>query len=134
MTNIKIGVLREQKSPPDMRVPLTPLICAELTKQYPNLEIYIQPSPIRCYSDTEYTAFGVTLKEDLSDCDILMGVKEVPYDKLIPNKKYFFFSHTIKKSIALFFQAYVLEKTGVKQGSDRSSLFFFGKIFADRHR
>ncbi|MHB8260451.1 MAG: NAD(P)-dependent oxidoreductase [Bacteroidia bacterium] len=96
-SSIKIGVLREEKSPPDLRVPLTPLICAELTKQYPNLDIYVQPSPIRCYHDSEYTAFGVKLKEDLSDCDILMGVKEVPLDKLIPNKKYFFFSHTIKK-------------------------------------
>ena len=80
-----------------MRVPLTPLICADLLKQYPNLEIYVQPSQIRCYHDEEYTAFGVPLKEDISDCDILMGVKEVPDEKLIPGKKYFFFSHTIKK-------------------------------------
>lgn len=97
MTKIKIGVLREEKSPPDMRVPLTPLICSDLLKQYPNLEIYVQPSQIRCYHDEEYTAFGVPLKEDVSDCDILMGVKEVPNEKLIPGKKYFFFSHTIKK-------------------------------------
>lgn len=97
MTKIKIGVLREEKVPVDMRVPLTPLICTDLLKEYPQLEIYVQPSKIRCYHDDEYTAFGVPLKEDLSDCDILMGVKEVPYDKLIPNKKHFFFSHTIKK-------------------------------------
>ena len=94
---IKIGVLREEKSPPDKRVPLTPLICLELIRMYPNLEIYIQPSPIRCYTDDEYQNFGLTLKEDVSDCDILMGVKEVPKEKLIPGKKYFFFSHTIKK-------------------------------------
>jgi len=97
MAKIKIGVLREEKSPPDMRVPLTPLICSDLLKQFSNLEIYVQPSPIRCYNDEEYTAFGVPLKEDLSDCDILMGVKEVPNEKLIPGKKYFFFSHIIKK-------------------------------------
>lgn len=97
MSKIRIGVLREEKNPPDMRVPLTPLICSELLKQYPELEIYVQPSPIRCYQDEEYTAFGVTLREDLGDCDILMGVKEVPVNKLIPGKKYFFFSHTIKK-------------------------------------
>jgi saccharopine dehydrogenase (NAD+, L-lysine forming) len=97
MNKIKIGVLREEKSPPDMRVPLTPLICAELLKQYPGLEIYVQPSSIRCYHDEEYTAFGVPLKEDLNDCDILMGVKEVPVELLIPGKKYLFFSHTIKK-------------------------------------
>ncbi len=97
MNKLKIGVLREEKSPPDKRVPLTPLICAELIRKYPHIEIYVQPSNIRCYEDAEYTAFGVPLKEDLSDCDILMGVKEVPTNLLIPNKKYFFFSHTIKK-------------------------------------
>src|ERR1700739_3695706 len=62
MSKIKIGVLREEKIPADMRVPLTPLICSELTKQYSNLEIYVQPSSIRCYSDNEYIAFGITLK------------------------------------------------------------------------
>jgi saccharopine dehydrogenase (NAD+, L-lysine-forming) len=78
MTKFKIGVLREEKSPPDKRVPLTPLICTELIRAYPNLEIVIQPSKIRCYSDDEYLAFGLTLQEDLSDCDVLMGVKEQP--------------------------------------------------------
>jgi alanine dehydrogenase len=97
MQKIKIGVLREEKNPPDMRVPLTPLICSELTRQYAQLDIVVQPSPLRCYSDAEYTAFGITLQEDLTDCDVLMGVKEVPSEKLIPGKKYFFFSHTIKK-------------------------------------
>lgn len=97
MQKMKIGVLREEKNPPDKRVPLTPLICSELTRRYPNLDIVVQPSKIRCYSDDEYTSFGVTLQEDLSDCDVLMGVKEVPVGNLIPGKKYFFFSHTIKK-------------------------------------
>jgi saccharopine dehydrogenase (NAD+, L-lysine forming) len=97
MKKLKIGVLREEKNPPDKRVPLTPLICSELISKYPPIEILVQPSKIRCYSDDEYAAFGLTLQEDLSECDVLMGVKEVPVDKLIPNKKYFFFSHTIKK-------------------------------------
>lgn len=97
MQKIKIGVLREEKSPPDKRVPLTPLICADLIRKYPQVEIVVQPSKIRCYADDEYIAFGVKLQEDLSDCDVLMGVKEVPSDKLIAGKKYFFFSHTIKK-------------------------------------
>jgi len=97
LAKLKIGVLREEKSPPDKRVPLTPLICTELLRTYPNLEIVIQPSKIRCYSDDEYLAFGLTLQEDLDDCDVLMGVKEVPKEKLISGKKYFFFSHTIKK-------------------------------------
>lgn len=97
MQKIKIGVLREEKNPPDKRVPLTPLICSDLVIKNKDLEIVVQPSKIRCYSDEEYTAFGVPLQEDLSDCDVLMGVKEVPVEKLIPGKKYFFFSHTIKK-------------------------------------
>ena len=97
MQKIKIGVLREEKSPPDKRVPLTPLICSELLRKYPALDIVVQPSKIRCYSDDEYTSFGISLQEDLGDCDVLMGLKEVPAEKLIPNKRYFFFSHTIKK-------------------------------------
>src|SRR5687768_5090776 len=97
MATLKIGVLREEKTPIDKRVPLTPLICKELLYKYPNLEIYIQPSPIRCYTDDEYRAFGLNLQEDLSHCDVLMGVKEVPTGLLQPGKKYFFFSHTIKK-------------------------------------
>ena len=97
MQKIKIGVLREEKSPPDKRVPLTPLICSELVRKYPQVEIVVQPSKIRCYNDDEYVAFGITLQEDLSDCDVLMGVKEVPKENLIAGKKYFFFSHTIKK-------------------------------------
>jgi saccharopine dehydrogenase (NAD+, L-lysine-forming) len=99
MQKIKIGVLREEKNPPDKRVPLTPLICSELTHKYTNIEIVVQPSKIRCYTDDEYTAFGITLQEDISDCDVLMGVKEVPTDKLIPNKRYFFFAHVIKKQV-----------------------------------
>jgi saccharopine dehydrogenase (NAD+, L-lysine-forming) len=97
MQKITIGVLREEKSPPDKRVPLTPLICAELMKAWPEVKIIVQSSPIRCYTDEEYSSFGVPVAEDLSACDVLMGVKEVPMNKLLPHKKYFFFSHTIKK-------------------------------------
>jgi saccharopine dehydrogenase (NAD+, L-lysine-forming) len=97
MPKIKIGVLREEKSPPDRRVPLTPLECTELQRAFPDIELCVQPSNIRCYSNEEYTAFGISLREDLSDCDILLGVKEVPMDNLMPGKKYFFFSHTVKK-------------------------------------
>ncbi len=94
---IKLGILKETKTPPDHRVPLTPTQCAETLKKFPNVEIFVQPSDIRAFTDDEYTDVGIDLKEDLSDCDILMGVKEVKMDKLIPNKKYLFFSHTAKK-------------------------------------
>lgn len=93
---MKIGIIREGKVPPDSRVPLTPEQCAFLHKSG-KVEIVVQPSPNRCFEDELYQKAGITLREDLTDCDILMGVKEVPIEQLIPNKTYFFFSHTIKK-------------------------------------
>ena len=96
---MKLGIIREEKTPPDSRVPLTPAQCAQLLKQYPTIEIVVKPSPNRCYTDQEYKDAGIPFQEELSDCDILMGVKEVPKDSLIPNKIYFFFSHTIKQQV-----------------------------------
>lgn len=94
---MKFGIIREGKNPPDKRVPLSPQQCLQLLNQYPNLEIAVQPSPIRCFPDAEYAEAGLNLQEDLSDCDVLLGVKEVPVAMLIPNKSYLFFSHTYKK-------------------------------------
>lgn len=94
---MKIGIIREGKIPPDRRVPLTPRQCTLIRRLYPEIEIYVQPSPIRCYADEEYAAEGLPLAEDLTHCDVLMGIKEVPIDQLIEGKTYFFFSHTIKK-------------------------------------
>ncbi len=93
---IKIGVIREGKVPPDARAPLTPEQCAEAMVELP-LRIVVQPSPVRCFRDEEYRAHGVPLQEDLRDCDVLLGVKEVPIDLLMPEKTYLFFSHTMKK-------------------------------------
>jgi len=97
MEKIKIGLIREGKVPPDHRVPLTPKQCRSIQILYPNVEMIVQPSPIRAYKDEEYAAEGIRLSHDLSQCDIIMGVKEVKIDDLIPNKKFLFFSHTIKK-------------------------------------
>jgi alanine dehydrogenase len=94
---IRIGIIRERKTPPDTRVPLTPAQCAHILQQHPGIEIYVEPSPDRCIPDAAYTAACITLQEDLSHCDVLIGVKEVPVDYLIPDKTYFFFSHTKKK-------------------------------------
>lgn len=92
---IKIGVIREGKVPHDSRVPLNPEQCKQLSDM--GVDIVVQPSPIRCFPDEDYRKMGIKLKEDLGDRDILLGVKEVPIDLLIPDKTYFFFSHTIKK-------------------------------------
>ncbi|HET6243528.1 MAG: alanine dehydrogenase [Bacteroidetes bacterium] len=97
MENTKIGIIREEKTHPDKRVALSPKQCHKLMNQYPGLEIYVQNSKVRSFTDAEYKEQGIPVVEDLSACDILLGVKEVPVDKLIPEKKYLFFSHTIKK-------------------------------------
>jgi len=94
---MKVGILREGKTPPDKRVPLTPQQCVEVLDIFPNVSIFVQPSPIRSFKDDEYAALGITLKEDLSDCDVLLGVKEVRIEDFIPGKIYLFFSHTISR-------------------------------------
>jgi len=97
MRKLKIGILKEGKIPVDKRVPLTPKKCVEALQAFPELELAVQPSDIRCFSDAEYYELNIPLQQNLSDCDILMGVKEVPVEQLIEDKTYFFFSHTIKK-------------------------------------
>ena len=94
---IRIGLIRERKKLPDERVALTPKQCGYIMANNPGIQIVVQPSPTRCYTDQEYTEQGIALADDLSDCDVLMGIKEVPDDALIPDKTYFFFSHTKKK-------------------------------------
>ena len=94
---MKIGILREGKTPPDKRVALSPEQCVQVQKQYPDLDLVVQPSPIRRFVDSKYTDLGVVMQEDLADCDVIIGVKEVPEKDLIANKTYFYFSHTIKE-------------------------------------
>jgi len=94
---LSIGLIKEGKIPPDTRVALTPSQCAALMQKYPKINIKVQSSAIRCYLDEEYRKAGINVSKDVSDADILLGVKEVNLDKLINNKTYLFFSHTIKK-------------------------------------
>jgi len=97
MKPITIGLIREGKVPPDKRVPFTPLQAEEIQQRFPFVKLVLQESTIRCFNDEEYAALGIEVKADMSECDILMGIKEVPVDQLIPHKTYLFFSHTIKK-------------------------------------
>jgi len=94
---MKFGIIREGKVPPDRRVVISPEELLKFKKQYPQADFKIEPSEIRVFKDKEYADLGFEINDDLSDCDVLLGVKEVPIDNLIPNKTYFFFSHTIKK-------------------------------------
>jgi alanine dehydrogenase len=97
MPNIKLGIIKEGKVPVDHRVPFTPEETKELSGKFDNVDVVCQTSDVRCYKDGEYENNGIPIVSDVSDCDILMGVKEVPIPNLIPNKTYFFFSHTTKK-------------------------------------
>ena len=94
---MKFGIIKERKNPPDRRVVFSPSKLQEFKNQYPNAEIAVESSDIRVFSDNEYRNQGIDVTENMQNCDVLFGVKEVPIDALIPNKKYFFFSHTIKK-------------------------------------
>ncbi|MCB2406694.1 NAD(P)-dependent oxidoreductase [Hymenobacter lucidus] len=100
MPPITIGLIREGKTIPDKRVPLTPKKCVEAQSTFAGLTVVVQESPVRSYSDQEYRDLGIEVSADMSRCDILMGVKEVPVAQLIPNKTYLFFSHTVKKQPA----------------------------------
>jgi alanine dehydrogenase len=93
----KIGVIREGKVPFDKRVAFTPKQCQLILELFPEVSLVVQSSQVRCYTDDEYWDFGVEIVESVSDCDILIGIKEVPKENLIAGKVYMFFSHTIKK-------------------------------------
>lgn len=94
---MKIGLITERKNPLDRRVILIPEDCFQLQSSFSDLKIEVESSPHRVFTDNEYQKKGIAVTTDLSDCDLLLGVKEVPIDALIPEKKYMFFSHTIKK-------------------------------------
>jgi saccharopine dehydrogenase (NAD+, L-lysine forming) len=94
---IRIGLISEGKTPADNRVALTPAQCKWIHKNTADVRIVAQHSANRCFSDKEYQLAGVDVQEDVSDCDILLGIKEVPVGNLIPGKTYLFFSHTKKK-------------------------------------
>jgi len=94
---MKIGLIREEKIPSDTRVAFTPDQIKSIIKSNPSFHFFVQPSSTRCFSDSEFQDAGAVLQEDITECDYIFGVKEVPITSLISNKPYFFFSHTIKK-------------------------------------
>ncbi len=94
---MRFGIIQERKNPPDRRVVLSPKLCQNVQQSHPEAKIVVEPSPIRVFEDAEYKALGIEVASKMEECDVLLGVKEVPIAALIPHKKYFFFSHTIKK-------------------------------------
>ena len=93
---LKIGLIKEGKIPADTRVALTPAQCKWIHKNHPEIRVIVQHSDNRCFTDKEYELAGVEIKNNMEECDILMGIKEVPVDMLIEGKTYLFFSHTKK--------------------------------------
>ena len=94
---MKFGIIKERKNPPDRRVVFSPEKLSEFKKKFTSSNIKVEASPIRVFTDEAYQKEGFEVTSDVSGCDVLIGVKEVPIEALLPNKKYFFFSHTIKK-------------------------------------
>jgi len=91
------AIIKERKNPPDRRVVFSPEKLIEAQQKFPEAKFKVESSDIRVFSDEAYVKAGFEVTEDVTDCDVMIGVKEVPIDVLVPNKKYFFFSHTIKK-------------------------------------
>lgn len=94
---MKIGIIQEGKTPPDERVALSPEQCKEIAGKFPNIELVVQNSNVRRFKAEEYIQNGITMIDSVDDCDVLIGVKEVPINQLIENKTYFYFSHTTKQ-------------------------------------
>ncbi|NBU82431.1 MAG: alanine dehydrogenase [Flavobacteriaceae bacterium] len=96
---MQFGIIKERKNPPDRRVVFTPEELIRLQIEFPEAKIKVESSDIRVFNDEAYKNLGIEVTDDISDCDVFFGVKEIPIEYLIPNKKYFFFSHTIKKQV-----------------------------------
>ncbi|MEJ6791831.1 MAG: NAD(P)-dependent oxidoreductase [Lacinutrix sp.] len=94
---MKFAIIKERKNPPDRRVVFSPQDLKTLKAKFPKAELVVEASDIRVFKDSEYQELGIEVSENVKDADVMFGVKEVPIESLIPNKKYFFFSHTIKK-------------------------------------
>ncbi|NWF71388.1 MAG: alanine dehydrogenase [Chloroflexi bacterium] len=97
MSKLRLALIREEKKPIETRVAFSPVQCQWLMNKYPGLDIVVQSSEHRCFSDEDYSREEIEVREDVSDADLLIGIKEVPKDKLLADKKYIFFSHTIKR-------------------------------------
>tara|TARA_B100000683_G_scaffold266813_1_gene299655 strand:- start:1025 stop:2260 length:1236 start_codon:yes stop_codon:yes gene_type:complete len=131
---MKIGLLREGKVPPDERVALTPEQCIEFRDRWPDVELVVQTSEVRRIKDSEYIEYGMDVVHDVSDCDILIGVKEVNIEDLVPGKTFLFFSHTYKqqpynaKLLAAMLEKKVsLIDYEMLRGSDGKRIIGFGR-------
>jgi alpha-aminoadipic semialdehyde synthase len=92
---IRIGIRHEDKYLAERRTPLVPAHVGKLVKEL-GIEVLVQESPKRVFTEEEYVAEGAKIVPDMQACDIVFGVKEIPEKWFIPGQTYVFFSHVIK--------------------------------------
>src|SRR4030042_2759474 len=96
--SITIGIRREDRNPWERRTPLIPADSRERESRH-SLKVTVQSSRIRIFSDDEYRQVEARVSEDLNSCSVILAVKEIPTDLLLPDKIYLFFSHTAKGQV-----------------------------------
>jgi alpha-aminoadipic semialdehyde synthase len=89
-----IGIRREDKNRWERRVPLTPEHVAELTRH--GVGVRVERSSIRAFRDESFARAGAELVDDLPGGSVIVGVKEVPVERLHPETPYLFFAHVVK--------------------------------------
>ncbi|MCF7857993.1 MAG: hypothetical protein K9N07_01510 [Candidatus Cloacimonetes bacterium] len=126
-----IGIVKETKNKWERRVPLNPKAVKKLIEK--QFRVILQPSDNRIYTDEDYISVGAELNMDLSNCDFIIGVKEIKEKDLIPGKPYLFFSHVIKgQAYNMPMLQYILDKQitllDYEKIADRKNrrLVFFG--------
>jgi alanine dehydrogenase len=94
---MKVGILRETRRWKDRRVAITPETAARIQAAYPEVELFVQHSEVRVHPDKEYRELGIPVVDDVSHCDVLIGVKEVEPSTMAEGKTYVMFAHVAKK-------------------------------------
>jgi alanine dehydrogenase len=123
---MKVGILRETRRWQDRRVAITPETAALILQAYPEIELFIQSSDLRVHQDHEYQQLGISVVDDVSHCDLLIGVKEVANEALIDGKTYVMFSHVAKE------QAY--NREFFKLMAQKKITLIDYEYFVDQHR
>ncbi|MFN2186083.1 MAG: hypothetical protein ACK2UU_19035, partial [Anaerolineae bacterium] len=90
----RIGIRHEDKSEWERRVPVIPEDASEL--QQLGVQVLVERSPTRAFTEKEFAQAGIETREDLSSCPVIFGIKEIPKDQFEPGKAYMFFAHVIK--------------------------------------
>ena len=123
---MKVGVLRETRRWQDRRVAITPETAVLIQQNYPEIELFVQSSKLRVHQDQEYQKLGIPVVDDVSHCDLLIGVKEVANEALVDGKTYLMFSHVAKK------QAY--NQDFFKLMAQKKITLIDYEYFVDQHR